>query len=240
MKKNILSFFVGLTVITGCVMNNSTDSDASKNQTISENKQQVFESLKKENYRDILLSVKNKQEQYISSLPKEAQSSVQTALSAMVNKATELQESNPLDKQLIEKIVSELSNPELTIKINEDAKYIDSIIKKYSEKVKTTYLECTPASNKNYYGLATPDQVLNNSYLDGKQIAFKITESYQLGKGELFLLNGCYVNETGTELILFVEKGNTQLVLQTSKQPLEGNVVLSLSIDNILNEYTNK
>lgn len=58
-----------------------------------------------------------------------------------------------------------------------------------------------------------------------------------IGEGELYILNDCYVNEAGTELILFVERNGQKYVLESNKSPDNLKIDVFFSQDEILTSY---
>ena len=254
MYKRIASIMMVMCLLAGCsspkekLKSQEQTQSQSQEQTQSQviASQQQVNSIKdeastlKEKYRQLLEEARDKQEEYIQSLPENERGSVQTALSAMQAYAIQLQQQNPNDKGLIEEVLAQLfqlTGEDTTEMGTKSLASIQEIIQKYEERTGGKFLEATPASIRNYYHLATPDQTLSNAYLNNGQIAFAVTDEYHLGDGDLYILQGCYVSETGRELILFVEKDQQKLVLQSTSEPMENKVNLTIATDEILNEY---
>ena len=83
------------------------------------------------------------------------------------------------------------------------------------EKFKSTNL----ATYGRYYGLAVPDQIMQFGQVDGVNYTFKWFD-YIAGVGEKrFDILACYVNEAGTEVILFGYKDGRPTILHTEGQP---------------------
>ena len=83
------------------------------------------------------------------------------------------------------------------------------------EKFKSTNL----ATYGRYYGLAAPDQIMQFGQVDGVNYTFK-WHGYTAGLGEKrFEILACYVNEAGTEVILFGYKDGRPTILHTEGQP---------------------
>ena len=83
------------------------------------------------------------------------------------------------------------------------------------EKFKSTNL----ATYGRYYGLAVPDQIMQFGQVDGENYTFK-WHGYTVGVGEKrFDILACYVNEAGTEVILFGYKDGRPTILHTEGQP---------------------
>ena len=83
------------------------------------------------------------------------------------------------------------------------------------ERFKSTNL----ATYGRYYGLAVPDQMMQFGQVDGENYTFK-WHGYAVGVGEKrFDILACYVNEAGTEVILFGYKNGRSSILHTEGQP---------------------
>ena len=72
--------------------------------------------------------------------------------------------------------------------------------------------------------------------MNGNPISFQFY-GYVIGEGELYILNDCYVNEAGTELILFVERNGQKYVLESNKSPDNLKIDVFFSQDEILTSY---
>ena len=83
------------------------------------------------------------------------------------------------------------------------------------ERFKSTSL----ATYGRYYGLAVPDQIMQFGQVDGVNYTFK-WYGYIAGSGSRrFDILACYVNEAGTEVILFGYKDGNPALLHTEGQP---------------------
>ena len=83
------------------------------------------------------------------------------------------------------------------------------------ERFKSTSL----ATYGRYYGLAIPDQMMQFGQVDGENYTFKWFD-HIAGVGEKrFEILACYVNEAGTEVILFGYKDGRPTILHTEGQP---------------------
>ena len=83
------------------------------------------------------------------------------------------------------------------------------------ERFKSTNL----ATYGRYYGLAVPDQMMQFGQVDGESYTFKWFD-HIAGAGEKrFEILACYVNEAGTEVILFGYKDGRPTILHTEGQP---------------------
>lgn len=218
---------------------NNSHSESSigiENKSNNESEDRLNIDNKKLYYITRMEEARDKQLTYINSLPKDARSNVQTAYSAIMNESIKLAQEYPSDEALINQLVNQLVNESET-KSDVHIK-IEDIMIQYSAKKSDEFFEATPATARKYYSLVTPGQVLNIIYLNGEQIALKVTDSWQLGKGNVYLLHACYVNKQGTELVLFVEKDGKKLVFQSTVEPIDEKISVEFSKDLILNQYT--
>ncbi|HFI0395057.1 TPA: hypothetical protein ACGOYV_001857 [Streptococcus suis] len=186
-------------------------------------------------YRSILIQSRDEQRHYIETLPQEQQQSVQTTFSAMVMKAEELKQEFSSDKELIEMVLHDLLEEEGQVKDFSTSETSD-LIESYANKKNIRYLQGTPATQQKYYGYSVPDELLKSVFLNGNPISFQFY-GYVIGEGELYILNDCYVNEAGTELILFVERNGQKYVLESNKSPDNQKVDVFFSQDEILASY---
>ncbi|MYN69760.1 hypothetical protein GLP18_05895 [Streptococcus suis] len=186
-------------------------------------------------YRSILIQSRDEQRHYIESLPQEQQQSVQTTFSAMVKKAEELKQEFSSDKELIEMVLHDLLEEEGQVKDFSTSETSD-LIESYANKKNIRYLQGTPATQQKYYGYSVPDELLKSVFLNGNPISFQFY-GYVIGEGELYILNDCYVNEAGTELILFVERNGRKYVLESNKSPNNQKIDVFFSQDEILTSY---
>ena len=89
----------------------------------------------------------------------------------------------------------------------------------YSDSSGERYKSASLATYGRYYGLAVPDQMMQFGQVDGVKYTFK-WHGYTAGLGEKrFEILACYVNEAGTEVILFGYKDGRPTILHTEGQP---------------------
>ena len=89
----------------------------------------------------------------------------------------------------------------------------------YSDSSGERYKSASLATYGRYYGLAVPDQMMQFGQVDGVKYTFK-WHGYTAGLGEKrFEILACYVNEAGTEVILFGYKDGHLTILHTEGQP---------------------
>lgn len=186
-------------------------------------------------YRSILIQSRDEQRHYIESLPQEQQQSVQTTFSAMVMKAEELKQEFSSDKELIEMVLHDLLEQEEQVRDFSTSETSD-LIETYAKKKNMRYLQGTPATQQKYYGYSVPDELLKFVFLNGNPISFQFY-GYVIGEGELYILNDCYVNEAGTELVLFVERNGQKYVLESNKSPDNQKIDVFFSQDEVLTSY---
>ena len=98
---------------------------------------------------------------------------------------------------------------------DEIKKAMESYSDSRGERFKSTSL----ATYGRYYGLAVPDQIMQFGQVDGVNYTFK-WYGYIAGSGSgRFDILACYVNEAGTEVILFGYKDGNPALLHTEGQP---------------------
>ena len=89
----------------------------------------------------------------------------------------------------------------------------------YSDSKGERFKSTSLATYGRYYGLAVPDQMMQFGQVDGVKYTFK-WHGYTAGLGEKrFEILACYVNEAGTEVILFGYKDGRPTILHTEGQP---------------------
>ena len=89
----------------------------------------------------------------------------------------------------------------------------------YSDSKGERFKSTSLATNGYYYGLAVPDQIMQFGQVDGVKYTFK-WYGYTAGVGEKdFEILACYVNEAGTEVILFGYMDGLPTILHTEGQP---------------------
>ena len=104
----------------------------------------------------------------------------------------------------------------------DNSSLIDKIkiaMESYSDSKGDKFKSTNLATYGRYYGLAVPDQIMQFGQVDGENYTFK-WHGYAVGVGEKrFDILACYVNEAGTEVILFGYKNGRSSVLHTEGQP---------------------
>ena len=89
----------------------------------------------------------------------------------------------------------------------------------YSDSKGERFKSTSLATYGRYYGLAVPDQMMQFGQVDGVNYTFKWFD-YIAGVGEKrFEILACYLNEVGTEVILFGYKDGRPTILHTEGQP---------------------
>ena len=104
----------------------------------------------------------------------------------------------------------------------DNSSLIDKIkiaMESYSDSKGERFKSTSLATYGRYYGLAVPDQIMQFGQVDGVKYTFK-WYGYTAGLGEKrFEILACYVNEAGTEVILFGYKDGRPTILHTEGQP---------------------
>ena len=104
----------------------------------------------------------------------------------------------------------------------DNSSLIDKIkiaMESYSDSKGERFKSTSLATYGRYYGLAVPDQIMQFGQVDGVKYTFK-WHGYTAGLGEKrFEILACYVNEAGTEAILFGYKDGRPTILHTEGQP---------------------
>lgn len=96
---------------------------------------------------------------------------------------------------------------------------IKTAMESYSDSKGERFKSISLATYGRYYGLAVPDQIMQFGQVDGVKYTFK-WHGYTAGVGEKrFEILACYVNEAGTEVILFGYKDGNPALLHTEGQP---------------------
>ena len=118
-----------------------------------------------------------------------------------------------------------LSKTSVTIESGPDtdnSSLIDKIkkaMKSYSDSKGEVFKSTSLATYGRYYGLAVPDQIMQFGQVGGMNCTFK-WYGYIAGSGSRqFDILACYVNEAGTEVILFGYKDGNPALLHTEGQP---------------------
>ena len=104
----------------------------------------------------------------------------------------------------------------------------------YARKRGEIYERTSPATQREYYDLAVPDQLFKYATVDGEKANFKWAGlTFQSG-GDSYEVVECYVSESGTTVIVFAKKEGINVLLigesepQTTKQadgPIKSAVV---------------
>ena len=104
----------------------------------------------------------------------------------------------------------------------DNSSLIDKIkiaMESYSDSKGEVFKSTNLATYGKYYGLAVPDQIMQFGQVDGVNYTFK-WYGYIAGSGSgRFEILACYVNEAGTEVILFGYKDGNPALLHTEGQP---------------------
>ena len=96
---------------------------------------------------------------------------------------------------------------------------IKKAMESYSDSKGEVFKSTNLATYGKYYGLAVPDQIMQFGQVDGVKYTFK-WHGYTAGVGEKrFEILACYVNEAGTEVILFGYMDGRPTILHTEGQP---------------------
>lgn len=105
----------------------------------------------------------------------------------------------------------------------DNSSLIDKIkiaMESYSDSKGERFKSTSLATYGYYYGLAVPDQIVQFGQVDGVKYTFK-WHGYTVGLGEKgFEILACYVNEAGTEVILFGYMDGRPTILHTEGQPV--------------------
>ena len=100
-----------------------------------------------------------------------------------------------------------------------DIDKIKIAMESYSDSKGERFKSTNLATYGRYYELAVPDQMMQFGQVDGENYTFK-WHGYTVGFGEKrFEILACYVNEAGTEVILFGYKDGRPTILHTEGQP---------------------
>ena len=89
----------------------------------------------------------------------------------------------------------------------------------YARKRGEIYERTSPATQREYYDLAVPDQLFQYATVSGKKANFKWGElTFQSG-GVPYEIVECYVSESGTTVIVFAKNEGINVVLIGEKEP---------------------
>ena len=89
----------------------------------------------------------------------------------------------------------------------------------YARKRGEIYERTSPATKREYYDLAVPDQLFKYATVDGEKANFKWAGlNFQSG-GDSYEIVECYVSESGTSVIVFAKKEGINVLLIGEKEP---------------------
>lgn len=89
----------------------------------------------------------------------------------------------------------------------------------YARKRGEIYERTSPATQREYYDLAVPDQLFKYATVDGEKANFKWAGlNFQSG-GDSYEIVECYVSESGTSVIVFAKKEGINVLLIGEKEP---------------------
>lgn len=89
----------------------------------------------------------------------------------------------------------------------------------YARKRGEIYERTSPATQREYYDLAVPDQLFKYATVDGEKANFKWGGlNFQSG-GDSYEIVECYVSESGTSVIVFAKKEGINVLLIGESEP---------------------
>ena len=89
----------------------------------------------------------------------------------------------------------------------------------YARKRGEIYERTSPATQREYYDLAVPDQLFKYATVDGEKANFKWGGlTFQTG-GDSYEIVECYVSESGTSVIVFAKKEGINVLLIGESEP---------------------
>ena len=89
----------------------------------------------------------------------------------------------------------------------------------YARKRGEIYERTSPATKREYYDLAVPDQLFKYATVDGEKAKFKWAGlTFQSG-GDSYEIVECYVSESGTSVIVFAKKEGINVLLIGESEP---------------------
>lgn len=89
----------------------------------------------------------------------------------------------------------------------------------YARKRGEIYERTSPATKREYYDLAVPDQLFRYATVDGEKANFKWAGlTFQTG-GDSYEIVECYVSESGTSVIVFAKKEGIRVLLIGESEP---------------------
>lgn len=127
----------------------------------------------------------------------------------------------PTKNDMLTKIFNEFVQPTSTRPghLSDLADNITAIMNEYASMKGETYYHASPATQRRYYGLAVPDQIMQYGKVNDESVTFK-WNSWIVGEsGETYIIQDCYVNESETEVLLFCYKDDRPVILQAIEEP---------------------
>lgn len=116
-----------------------------------------------------------------------------------------------------------------------------SVIFGYQKLNSKVFFRVTPADEMYYYERNVSKQILNHAFYEGKQISFYWNDQpIGYDEGERYELIECFVNPSGTELIIFAINDEQRVVFHNNNRPKSSEDMfdLVLSQDETLNRFT--
>lgn len=116
-----------------------------------------------------------------------------------------------------------------------------SVIFSYQKLNSKVFIRVTPMDELHYYGRNISEQILTRAFYNDEQVSF-YWNNHPLGDeaGKRYELIECFVNQSGTELIIFAMKDGQKIVFHNNFRPKlsENEFELRLSQDITLNRFT--
>ena len=109
----------------------------------------------------------------------------------------------------------------------------------YQKRKRELFLRATITDEDQFYGWHVPGQVLEHAFYKGKQISFH-WRGYTIGLGDEYEMIECFVNESGTDLVVFAMRDGERFVFQSVTAPKNGKLNIELSKDDSLNQFLAK
>ena len=89
----------------------------------------------------------------------------------------------------------------------------------YARKRGEIYERTSPATKREYYDLAVPDQLFKYATVDGEKANFKWAGLKFQSGGDSYEIVECYVSESGTSVIVFAKKEGINVLLIGESEP---------------------
>lgn len=89
----------------------------------------------------------------------------------------------------------------------------------YARKRGEIYERTSPATQREYYDLAVPDQLFKYATVDGEKANFKWAGMTFQSGGDSYEIVECYVSESGTSVIVFAKKEGINVLLIGESEP---------------------